>query len=61
MDWIGILVAVLSGAVAALIAQLVVGFKKGRTGVAAAVTAVPFLYFRFAATSYVEPQSASGS
>src|SRR5271166_5628361 len=56
MDWIGILVAVLFGAVAALIAQLVVGFKKGRAGVAAAVTAVLFLCFRFAATTYVEPK-----
>ena len=43
MDWIGILVIILSGAVAALIAQLVVGFKKGRSGVAAAVSAVLFL------------------
>ena len=32
MDWIGIVTAALSAAIAALIAQLIVGFKNERNG-----------------------------
>jgi hypothetical protein len=55
MDWIAILVAGLSGAIAALIAALTVGFKTERRGLSAAITAILFVCIKLFASAYVEP------
>ena len=55
MDWIGPVIAGLSGALAAVIAQLTVGFKKERRGLYLVVLVLLFVVLRFSAVSYVEP------
>jgi hypothetical protein len=55
MDWIGIFLAGFSGAVAALIAALAVGFRKERRGLSAPIAAILFVCIKLFASAYVEP------
>jgi hypothetical protein len=55
MDWIGPVIAGLSGAIAAVIAQLTVGFRKERKGFYLIAFAVLFVGLEFSAKGYVEP------
>jgi hypothetical protein len=56
MNWMEIAIAALSGAIAAAVAQLVVGFKHERKGLFTVVLLILFFVLRFSARSYLEPQ-----
>jgi hypothetical protein len=56
MIWVGILIAAFSGALAAVIAQIIVGFKNERKTFTGIVAVVLFFVFRGLGSAYVAPE-----
>ncbi|HKI12365.1 MAG TPA: hypothetical protein VKA02_09640 [Candidatus Acidoferrum sp.] len=56
MNWIGIAAAAIAGALAALIAQIAVGFRKERRGLYVVICMILFFCLKFASITYVEPR-----